>query len=104
MLVENFNLFAYTNATNVPHFNDPDPDYVGTIDPVSNKTRADFVAEGLRSFTDACQMSEPVEDVVADFLCDLHHFCDGHGLNLATLLDRAKANYLVESDHDRHNR
>lgn len=66
----------------------PDPDG-------RNDDRVDWAAQGLREFQSATGTDD--EDMVADFLDDLLHYCDAKGLNFENELQRARGMYAEET-------
>jgi hypothetical protein len=65
---------------------------------VTNETRAETADAGLRTFqrltrTDNC-------DLVADFLCNLMHWCRANNEDFAAMLDRAKSNFTAEVEEE----
>lgn len=59
-----------------------------------NKKRARWAHSGLMAFQVAVATEDC--DLVADFLCDLMHFCDRDGFDFDAQLDRAKWHYNDE--------
>ena len=60
-----------------------------------NATRAGFAARVLAAYAQETNDDEDVDTLISDFLGDLRHLCDGHGLDFAEL-DRRGYNHYVE--------
>jgi hypothetical protein len=69
----------------------------------SNLQRAAWAEQGLQAFADQVHMSlnDELEDIVADFLSDLMHFCDARNLDFNALLLRAADYYDSEVKEDK---
>ena len=87
-------------------FDRDDPEY-GEGE-MSNRRRAGFAAAGVKAFAEEVHMIgkdgelvEDMETVVGDFLADLRHFCDGHGIDFYRACDNGALHYGYESNHDR---
>lgn len=63
-----------------------------------NEARAEWAASCLRHFQ--CQTGTDWDDVPADLLCDLMHFCDREGFDFRAELDRARRHYEAETTED----
>lgn len=51
---------------------------------------------GLRAEMGGQHIEHERDDIVADLLADLRHYCDAHGLDFADLDRRAYGNYTAE--------
>lgn len=60
-----------------------------------NDRRAGWAAEGLTTFRSATGVDEP--DAVCDLLTDLMHWCDRHGQDFDSELERARDHYDAET-------
>lgn len=61
-----------------------------------NRTRSEHAASALRQYQLEVQTDD--EDAVTDLLGDLMHFCDHHQQDFLWQLQRARLNYLRETD------
>lgn len=68
-----------------------------------NGQRSEWVHEGLKAFAVATNMNIAVEadDVAADFLADLMHWCDRNGQDFEQLLARGRNHYSAETTEAR---
>ena len=73
-----------------------------TIDPaydeesgMCNRWRADRAANAIEAYWGE-QGSEEPETKLKDLLNDLLHWCDGHGIDLYDVLERARQSYWEE--------
>lgn len=91
-------LVKFDAAKAPPGFSLPDPEMPET----SNQRRASFAAKGLAAYAAIThQEGEDIETTVQDFLTDLRHFCDGHGIDFEWICERGRGNYEHESDPTR---
>ena len=69
--------------------------------PPDNNDRANWAEEALMVFTATTggQLHLERDDMVADLLCDLGHYCDRHKLDFDALVERAKRNWHHEQKH-----
>jgi hypothetical protein len=67
----------------------------------SNATRAGFAARALASYARETNDDEDVETLLVDFMSDLRHLCDGHGLDFAELDRRGYNQYVEEASPSR---
>lgn len=64
---------------------------------LSNRQRATLAAKGLAAYLEAGGMTnDSAETSIIDLLADLMHLCDGHGLDINQLLERAARHYKSE--------
>lgn len=90
-------LYVFPKA--LEEFSTPDP-----IDPnMTNRRRAGFAAKGLSAFGRAVGVVSPsgevgddLKTIVQDLLTDLMHFCSGHGIDWADVLEDARGMYEQE--------
>jgi hypothetical protein len=67
-------------------FFDPDP----VVPTRSNALRANRVADAFTAYAAEEKLTrEDPETILVDFLTDLRHWCDGHGIDLNDYLDRS---------------
>ena len=64
---------------------------------LSNRQRATQAAKGLAAYLAAGGMTNDSTDTsITDLLADLMHLCDGHGLDINQLLERAAQHHKNE--------
>lgn len=64
---------------------------------LSNRQRATQAAKGLAAYLAAGGMTnDSAETSIIDLLTDLMHLCDGHGLDINQLLERAAQHHEKE--------
>ena len=70
---------------------------------LSNRQRATLAAKGLAAYLAAGGMTnDSAETSIIDLFTDLMHLCDGHGLDINQLLERATKHYEEERDNVRY--
>lgn len=62
--------------------------------------RSQNIRTALERYRDAT--GSETEHMVTDFLADLAHYCDHHGLSLSDAMNRAQEHYLEETQGQRH--
>ncbi len=64
----------------------------------TNATRATRAAHALIAYTRLNNSEEDISTVVGDFLSDLRHLCDGHGLDFDALNHTGSRHHAYESN------
>lgn len=61
-----------------------------------NGQRALLAGIAAKAYADHGSQGEPLETVLLDLLCDLHHLCDATGLDFESLRERGFRHYQAE--------
>lgn len=62
-----------------------------------NIARADRAGMGVQVYRGATgQQGEPLEQVLGDLICDLHHFCDAEDVDWTRVMARGLNHYETE--------
>lgn len=66
--------------------------------PRKNRERIAHATAALTTYAAAVgALTEPLDQTLGDFFCDLAHFCDSKGLSLKACMDLAQSNYDAET-------
>ena len=63
-----------------------------------NAIRADWARKSLMEFEGSLALSNSLEDIITDFLTDLHHLCDSEKIDIQSVLDRSQKHYMTEKE------